>query len=522
MDYQLNNNDNADNVLFIKKLARDTLIYIPAKIFPAIMSVVGVVLFTRLFSPEEYGKYVLVITTTTILTAILSQWMIQATLRYRAQYIGINQGTVFNRNLLTILFLLTVTILILSLGFYNFRSIFGEYKDYYIISVLIIISGIWFNNLIALFQSDLKSQKFTLYTVVQAFLRVTLPIALILLIKKDIFFLLYGLLFCSFIPIIPMLLSIGNDNKNFCTSADSTILSKKNLFLFLKQFFYYGFPMVGWFLGAQLLSMSDRYFLQFFRGSNEVGIYSSNYNLVASAISFVTMPLLTAAHPLLMKAGITISHRKEKVESLITNFSRYYSLMTIPIIIYIVFSYKKITELILGVDFRPGGVVLPIVLFGLIAWNFAMFGHKGLEFRNKTRTMFLYVIICTIIKIILNFLFIPRYGFIAAAFTTLVAFLIYPVLVYYGTKNDIKWNIPWMSIVKSLIAAIIPVGILFAIDGWQINSLIKITIDAFIMVCGYIPLLFLLKEIRPQESKYLKKAFNTFVLRRNNNTKTDA
>ena len=172
-------------------------------------------------------------------------------------------------------------------------------------------------------------------------------------------------------------------------------------------------------------------------------------------------------------------------------------------------------SLILGKDFRSGGIILPIVLFGIVAWNFAMFGHKGLEYRNKTKTMFIYVIICTIVKIILNFLFIPHYGFIAAAITTLVAFLIYPVLVYFGTKNDIKWNIPWVTIAKSFIASIIPISIIYPLGTIVTSSILKLLISAFIMLFFYIPLLYFLREIKEQETTYVKKIFSNLIMRKN-------
>jgi len=129
--------------------------------------------------------------------------------------------------------------------------------------------------------------------------------------------------------------------------------------------------------------------------------------------------------------------------------------------------------------------------------------------------MFIYVIICTIVKIILNFLFIPHHGFIAAAITTLIAFLIYPVLVYFGTKNDIKWNIPWGTVVKSFIASIIPISVIYPLAMIVTSSILKIFISALVMLVFYFPLLYLFKEIKEQETKYIKKIFTNLVSRKN-------
>lgn len=490
---------------FIKKLGKDTFTYAPAKLLPGIINIVSVAVFTRLFSPNDYGQYILVITTTTIFSAIFSQWLTQSTLRYRANYIVRAKELTFNKNFLLILLFLSVFVLLLTVVGYPFSKILGDYQRFFLISIFIIISQIWFDNLITIYQADLKAFKFSLYTILNAIFKFAFTLILIFLLAEDIIILLSGVLFsylCLLIPMVITLQKISHSNQasekftNSCTVYESFIK-------FSKHFFNYGFPMIGWFLGAQLLGISDRYFIQIFRSSEEVGIYSSNYNLVASAISFVSMPLLTAAHPLLMKAGTAIITKKEEVQNIITIFSRYFLIISIPILVYVTFLSKELADVFLGLEYRQGYLVLPIVLFGLFAWNFAMFGHKGLEFREKTNIMFMYVMICTAIKVILNILFIPKYGYIAAAITTSICFFLYPTLVYFGTKPDIAWIIPWFTLVKTLIATLVSVIPLFVIRTTH-NSFFSLVIGLVVMIPIYFAILYYFKEFYSYERKYLR------------------
>ncbi|MEM5686832.1 hypothetical protein AAHB49_10100 [Bacillus cereus] len=60
--------------------------YAMATLIPAIINVLSMMIFTRIFLPSEYGLYSLVITTTNIVTIILSQWIVQSIQRYRHAY----------------------------------------------------------------------------------------------------------------------------------------------------------------------------------------------------------------------------------------------------------------------------------------------------------------------------------------------------------------------------------------------------------------------------------------------------
>lgn len=490
---------------FVGKLAKDTIAYIPAKFIPGAITVLSVAIFTRIFDPSDYGIYILVFTTITVLIAVFSQWVTQSTLRYRAQYTIRGKLSTFNRNLFRILLLITICISFLALCFYPFRQIFGTYQQFLVISVLMLISGVWFSNLIVMYQADLRSSMFSIYTVINAIIKFVLALALIFLFLKNISCILWGIIFGFCVTTFLMMFTFKQTNEN----VESTAEYKKGLpgkFMpFLKQFFVYGFPMTGWFLGAQLLNIADRYLLQIFRSSSEIGIYSSNYNLVASAILFVSMPLLTAAHPLLMKAGTAVKDRKEEIQELIAIFSRYFLLIAIPIVFYVAFQAKELADIFLGAEFREGNTIIPIVLLGLLAWNFAMFGHKGLEFREKTNKMFLYVMICTVIKIILNIIFIPNYGYIAAAVTTSICFFIYPILVYFGTKSDIKWIIPWISVLRISTICIIINGFFILTHKIFHSSILLLTVTGVIMVPMYLIGLYLIGELKQYELVYFKK-----------------
>ena len=68
------------------RLGSDTLRYIPAVIVPAVVSILFISIFTRVFDPGPYGEYALVFVIVAILTSAISGWLQQSVLRYLPRY----------------------------------------------------------------------------------------------------------------------------------------------------------------------------------------------------------------------------------------------------------------------------------------------------------------------------------------------------------------------------------------------------------------------------------------------------
>ena len=58
------------NVLSAKRLSKDTLLYIPVFLAPAIVNILLLMIFTRLFPPNIDGQYTIVMHSTLIVSAL--------------------------------------------------------------------------------------------------------------------------------------------------------------------------------------------------------------------------------------------------------------------------------------------------------------------------------------------------------------------------------------------------------------------------------------------------------------------
>ena len=133
-----------------------------------------------------------------------------------------------------------------------------------------------------------------------------------------------------------------------------------------------------------------------------------------------------------------------------------------------------------------------------------MFAHKGLEVMEKTRVMLVLVAVCVSLNILLNLVFVPRYGYQAAAVTTLVSFLAYPLLVYRASRDALPWAVPWRTLATVTVASVITGVVLAILRGFlRVPAGVILAAGAVAGPIVYISILTLLREFKPYERAWL-------------------
>lgn len=488
------------NDTLLKKLRDDTRRYGVAVIVPAAASLASVSIFTRIFDTVDYGRYSLTLAVVAIATVPFAGWIRQSTLRYLPRFKAEHSLASLNRGVLRILGASCVLVAGLSAAAYwAVHSALGEYGGMYWPAVALLLAEMVFLSLNTVFWADLKARRFATFKIACSALRLTFALAFVFFIKKDVIGLIAGAALAQIILIFPMVrsLALGGREDLAVVAFDSGMWRK---------FARYGLPMVGWVLGGQILRVSDRFIIGAFRGSSEVGVYAANYDLVSTGFGLVTAPLLMAAYPLIMTAWEK-NRRQQEISSVITSFSRLYIITALPFVMLITVFSLEISTLLLGAAFRDGHTIIPLVLAGASVWGLSMFGHKGLELQEKTTMLLGLVILSATTNVVLNLLFVPEYGYKAAAVTTFVSYLTYPVLVYVITnRSDLRWRIPWCTIVRTVAASLITGGVLWlAKIALPVEApIVLVLISGGVAGIGlYVWLLVLFKEIRREELNLL-------------------
>ncbi len=481
----------------VSRLGSDTLRYLPSVIIPAVASVLFVSVFTRIFPPGPFGEYSLVYVVVSVVTSVLSGWLQQSVLRYLPRYRAEGRLDEFLAKFGAIVWMFSLAMLLLVACGWPFREYFGAYGRYYISASVWVVAGVLFFVGTHVFRANLQSVAFSRYQVAYAFGRFVLALAWVYLVTRDVTGLVVGSTVAYVVLLWPMAAELG-----MLRSVKSTGFSID--FKLFKQLFSYGFPVVGWVLGVKVLDLADRFVIQLFRGPEEVGIYSANYTLVSMGVLFVATPLLSAAVPLIVDAWET-GHR-ERIQSVISSFSRYYLITSVPVVVYTIVFGREIATVFLGEAFREGYTIIPYILGGSFLWNFAMYGHKGIKLLEKTNVMFVLVSICCVVNVLLNFIFVPKYGYQGAAVNTFVSYALYPVMVYRVTRSYLEWKIPWRSIVNVAVAGLAAAAVWWGVKaalGGRVHVWIVLGVGLVVGTAAYAGALALVRELGESELRLL-------------------
>ena len=250
----------------------------------------------------------------------------------------------------------------------------------------------------------LYSYKHTIIvSLLNAFLSTGFSIVLVLTMKNKLF----GRTLGYFIPLIVIAVVIY------------IILLKGGKFISKKYWRYalsISFPLIWHLLAGHVLSSSDRIMITRLISADANALYSVSYT-ISMAVSILWTSMNNAWSPW------AYEQMEQKEYNNLYYSSKPYTLF----FLFVVFTFMLLTpELLLimgGNYYLQAKYVMPPVMVGYI-FQFVYSLYVNIEFyHKKQKSIAIGTIIAAIINITLNFIFIPKFGYIAAAYTTLIGYM---------------------------------------------------------------------------------------------------
>lgn len=202
---------------------------------------------------------------------------------------------------------------------------------------------------------------------------------------------------------------------------------------FFRKSLQYGFLITSWLFISNLFNVVDRFIIRHYFDFEKVGVYSVVYDFIYRLTSFAAMPILLTLHPLIMK---TWNESNKKGAMLLINKALFIlsALMVAELIAYFIFG-NWIFQTFFHLETNGLLILIVPLIISSVLWQAALFLHKPLELLFKQRQMIVGVVISLLSNILLNILFIPKFGFEAAAYTTLASTVIYIGYVLFSTPS---------------------------------------------------------------------------------------
>ena len=478
----------------IKSLFKDIIKYIPSKIIPAIVAFISIPIITRLFSPADYGDYILVLSTFTILTTLVG-WISMSIIRFYPLYKKNKKIDIFYGTVLKCLFVsisgISILVLIILLASKNHISQ-NIYNLMWVGLGGFILLSI-FQTLLNLLRAKRLVGWYSVFSSWQSIGVYIIGLGLILGLNFGIGGLLWGVIL-SISIIIPWIWK----------KALGKFFLFKNKFSFhlSRKMAIYSLPLVMGNLAAWLLSLSDRYVLNFFKGSQEVGIYSASYMIGEKSIILLTSLFLLASRPIVIK--IWENEGKAKTQQFLNNITRYFLIICLPATIGLCILSKPIINILVAHEYIEGYQILSFIVFGGFFLGLSQRFNTVLCLYKKTKYIMWSLLMGGLINLVLNFIFIPKYGYIAAAVTTLIGYIVMLLAMIYFSRKFFTWKFPFKTLTKCTLASVtMGTGIYFLINALNFSTIINLIIVILFGVILYFSLIYLFKEIQPKEKKII-------------------
>lgn len=425
----------------LKKLAGQTVIYGFSSVLGRLLNYLLVPLYTRLFLPEVYGIVTELYAYVTFLLILLTYGMETGLFRFG------NDKQNFNKVYSSILFSLTVTssvFIIIVLVFLEPIASAMQYSEHpeYILWMALIVALDAFTSIpFARLRLENKAWKFAIIKLIN--------------ICTNIGFNLFFLIYC------PKLLNSNPDSfilniyspnigvgyvfiSNLLANIITLIILLPEIFnvkikvdfKLLKTILKYSLPLLVAGFAGMINETLDRVMLKHLVPEElnpmaQLGIYGANYKLAVLMTLFIQM-FRYAAEPFFFQ-----NKNESNARQLYAKATKYFIIFGLMIFLGVMF-YIDIIKYFISPNYHEGLKVVPILLianlFLGIFFNFSIW----YKLNDMTKYGAWLAIFGAVITIVLNLVLVPIYGYMGAAWATLVCYFLMTLLSFYWGQKYYK------------------------------------------------------------------------------------
>lgn len=186
----------------------------------------------------------------------------------------------------------------------------------------------------------------------------------------------------------------------------------------LRELISFGIPLIPVAISALILSVADRYFLQYFSSLVDVGIYSLGYKIG----SLLQLPIgaFQIAWPTIMFAMYDTSRAKEFYSRLLTYFCLVLGYLALIVALF----SKEIVELLSTPEYFKAWQIVPLIALSQIMFGIIYVTAVGVNVKKRPQDIMIAWLIGVGIHLALNFVLIPKFGLYGAAVSTLIGYTI--------------------------------------------------------------------------------------------------
>lgn len=230
-------------------------------------------------------------------------------------------------------------------------------------------------------------------------------------------------------------------------------------------------------LSGYFLGFVDTIMINSMIGNNDAGLYSYAYK-IAIIYSGITTSFITANRPKLFDL-----YNQNKSIEIKEQFKSMFKLIVACSTLFILFSETGGKILALNPSFHSSLYLLPVLILSYIFSDLNELFSFFYYYEKKVKYFYYNFAISAILNILLNMYLLPRYGYKAAAYTTLISYAFMSAITYTTCKLILKAKIP--AIINFLDYALIIIAV-FAGNYYINHTDLNIWLILFIKGIAYV------------------------------------
>lgn len=468
--------------------------YVPSLVIPALTAFGAVFFYTRLMSPAEYGAYALTVSLMMLLNTVFFYWLQLALPRLLPQAVKENREAGLRATIYVAFAAMSLIFLALAALAVLFVPL-GEYKPILWLAAPLTVMRSLLSLNEAVYRSKLDFSRYNLIECGQAALGLALGLGFVWFLRLGNAGAILGMIIGMMaVALLDIKILLQTSPRDFHREA-------------LREIMRFGAPLVLAYALSYIIASSDRFFIEYFQGPGAVGVYAAGYSLMDRITSIVFMVVSTASYPLIVHK---YEHESlEAAQRQMHNNGVATLALALPVCAGLILTAPQIAAVLIGPAFRDGALlVMPWIAVAAIFNGLATHYFSHSFYLAKKSHMFFYTQgPAALVNLVMNFILIPRFGYIAAAWSTLISYAIAMLATVWLGRGVFPFPFPFKStllIVAATALMIAPlVALRFSVDLLGLAEMVALGG----LVYGAALMLFDVMQIRSRVFVFVRSRF---------------
>lgn len=409
------------------KIVKSTIYYSIGEIVPRIISFLLLPILTTYLTPSEYGinmytnsvmMFVFVLASLSLNTFLLKNYYVLEDEKERKKLIG---------SIFLFIIYFNVLIVVLQILFFpfiiKFFNINVPFKPFFLLAILNNFFDVISIIPLVLFRVKEDARGFLIMSLSRTILQFILVYVLVVIFGQGLEGSYYGRLYVN-IPFV--VIYFYYVRRNGILKFDTKII---------KQALRFSLPLLPGGLSYLMISLSDRVILERFVSLDEIGIYSVATTL-ALVLNIVIQSLYKTFEPIIFKEYLNNDFQE-------TNLKLYKIYLFALFVGAFATSFysKEFFVIATAGPFREAYKLVPFLVISAVISGINTYLGILMIAGNKQKMVSMILLTSALISVVLNFVFIPYFGYYGAIIASSISFLITNLFYQYNVVLNKKYLI---------------------------------------------------------------------------------